>query len=73
MAFGNWTGLSSSHLTATRFDTESGTLQIEFKGGAVYEWYGVQEDSYTELTQAPSPGRFLNANIHGLYGVGHRV
>lgn len=73
MAFGDWADVNSSNLSAVRYDDENGTLQIRFKTGAVYEWYGVQQDQATGITSSDSPGKYLNANIHGIYGAGLKV
>lgn len=73
MAFGDWTDVSSSNLAAVRYDAEDGILQVEFKTGAVYEWYGVQADTAADLVTAVSPGKYLNSHIHGLFGAGRRV
>lgn len=74
MAFSDWeeTG-SSSHVDAMRFDPDSGTMQVRYQDGSVYEWFGVQEDTALGVISASSPGKYLNANISGLYGKGNKV
>ncbi len=73
MAFSDWIPVNSSNLDAVAFNADTGTLQVRFQNGAVYEWYGVQEDVATALAEAQSPGRYLNAYIVGQYGKGQRL
>lgn len=42
---------------------EAGTLEIEFKGGAIYQYKGVPEQVYKDLLEAPSKGKFFHENI----------
>ena len=39
------------------------TLKVTFHDGAVYEFFGVQPNSYKKLVQAPSPERFARRHI----------
>jgi molecular chaperone HscB len=39
------------------------TLKVTFHNGAVYEFFGVQQNSYKKLAQAPSPERFARRHI----------
>ncbi len=64
--------VQSSHLVAVGFDSDTGTLRVEFRGGAIYEWT-VDEEDYQALMDSPSPGRYLRYNIEQTYGAGVRV
>ena len=41
----------------------SRVLEIQFESGRVYQYYDVPEDIYTEMLNAPSKGKYFNANI----------
>ena len=57
----------SSMIESSTYDTDSKTLTIEFKGGASYEYYNVDEDTYNGLCSAPSTGKYFGSNIKGSY------
>ena len=57
----------SSTVKLTEYDIETQTLTIEFKNGNVYEYYKVAEETCTELLNADSIGKFLNAHIKGKF------
>lgn len=59
---------SSSIIEATTFDDVTGTLTIEFKSGAEYEYYNVNLDTYESLVAASSTGDFFIQHIKNLYG-----
>lgn len=39
------------------------TLKVTFHNGAVYEFFGVQQNNYKKFVQAPSPERFARRHI----------
>ena len=45
----------------------NGTLEIEFKSGRVYRYFGVSERTHSRLMDAPSKGAFFNAHIRNNY------
>lgn len=51
--------VSSSNVNSIGYDKDSSTLDVEFKGGAVYRYSGVPEDVYIGLRNAPSKGSYL--------------
>lgn len=60
--------VDSSMITRVDYDSNSGTLEIEFKnGGAVWQYYDVQESIYYELISASSIGKYFINNIKGQY------
>ncbi|MUG93853.1 KTSC domain-containing protein [Scytonema sp. UIC 10036] len=59
--------VSSSMADAVGYDPEEQVLQVEFHNGAVYQYYGVEADTWEELHEADSIGRFFNENIRGRY------
>jgi hypothetical protein len=42
---------------------EDTTLEVEFKNGQLYHYFGVSQELYQELLNAESVGKFLNTNI----------
>lgn len=57
----------SSNLVSVGYDPQSMTLEIEFQGGAVYQYFDVPESVYNELLGAPSVGKFFAAQVKGVY------
>jgi hypothetical protein len=55
----------SSTVKLTEYDIETQTLTVEFKNGNVYEYYKVADEVWTELSNADSIGKYLNAHIKG--------
>jgi len=43
------------------------TLEIEFRSGDVYRYFGVPEKTFRALIASSSKGRFFQANIDGVY------
>lgn len=60
--------VASSNIASIGYDAPSQTLEVEFQGGAIYQYYGVPENMYDQLMQAGSKGRFLNMYIKNAYG-----
>jgi hypothetical protein len=59
----NRTRVSSSHIVSIGYDSQSSTLEVEFKDGAVYQYYNVPQFEYRGLMSAPSHGEYFDANI----------
>jgi len=55
--------VSSSNIVSAGYDAGSETLEIEFKDGAVYQYYNVSLHLYDQFQSAPSKGQFFNAYI----------
>jgi hypothetical protein len=49
------------------FGFEISTLEIEFKSGAIWQYFDVPESIYYEMKAASSCGKFWHANIKGQY------
>ena len=63
----NRTPVTSSNVVAVGYDTDTLTLEVEFKDGAVYQYFDVSETVYRELLSASSIGQFMHANIRNTY------
>ncbi|MFC4221772.1 KTSC domain-containing protein [Flagellimonas marina] len=59
--------VSSSNLASIGYDADNEILEIEFKNGGVYQYFGVPEGVYDELMDAPSHGVYFSANIRNDY------
>ena len=42
-------------------------MEVEFTNGNVYQYFDVPQAVYEELMRAESAGRFLNAQVKGVY------
>ncbi len=59
--------VSSSNVAAIGYDEASGTLEIEFLDGSVYQYFDVPENIYAGLKSASSIGSYLASQIKGSY------
>lgn len=55
--------VESSAIASVGYDAASGTLELQFQGGAVYRYAGVPPQVVEALMAAESKGRFVNAHI----------
>lgn len=61
------TRVLSSNVCSIGYDCDSRILEIEFKGGSVYQYRGVPESIFTQLLNAASKGSFFHLNIKDSY------
>lgn len=59
--------VKSSNIQSAGYDPESGILEIEFKGGAVYQYFDVPERVYDAFMQASSAGSYFHRHIKNTY------
>lgn len=59
--------VSSSNLAEVGYDQPTQTLEVCFKSGRTYQYFGVPERVYEGLRSAGSPGGFLNSEVKGRY------
>ena len=55
--------IGSSSLESIGYDPASKTLEVEFAGGAVYQYLGVPEIELRKFLRARSRGAYLNRHI----------
>ena len=55
--------VSSTNIAAVGYDPATQTLEVEFHGGRVYQYYDVPKRIFDELMRAPSTGKFFSAYI----------
>jgi hypothetical protein len=61
------THVESSNIESIGYDSKSQTLEIEFLNGTIYQYFDVPEGVFGELMSADSHGKYLSANIKGVY------
>ena len=61
------TPVQSSNLLSVGYDSDTQTLEIEFRDGGIYQYYGVPEMVYRQLLTATSHGKFFHAHIRDVY------
>ena len=59
--------VESSMITSFGFDPSISTLEVEFKNGAVWQYFDFPESVYYEMKSASSCGKFFHASIKGQY------
>jgi hypothetical protein len=55
--------VASSTVLSAGYDAASETLEVEFKGGTVYQYYNVPDSVYQQFLESDSKGRFLHVYI----------
>jgi hypothetical protein len=59
--------VNSSCANAIGYDSDGQILQIEFHDGSVYQYSGVDEETWEDLYYSDSIGSFYNHEIKGQY------
>lgn len=59
--------VTSSNIVSIGYDAESEVLEIEFHGGAVYQYDSVPTEEYEGLMDAGSHGTYFHQHINGRY------
>jgi KTSC domain len=59
--------VSSSNVVSVGYDEATQTLEIEFKGGSVYQYYNVSSSVFEQFMQAPSKGQYVNAYLRNAF------
>lgn len=57
--------VTSSNIVSVGHDPEKDELHVEFRGGNVYIYSGVDADKHAAMMKADSVGGFFHANIKG--------
>ncbi|RAW00590.1 KTSC domain-containing protein [Pseudochryseolinea flava] len=58
--------VDSSMATSIGYDPESATLEIEFRSGEIWQYYGVQENVFYEM-KSVSIGKYFQLMIKNKY------
>ncbi len=59
--------LNSSNVVSAGYDDATSTLEIEFKNGGVYQYFGVPSAIYEDFKHANSHGGFFREQIRGVF------
>lgn len=59
--------VQSSHLSSVGFDTDSQTLEVEFRDGNVYQYFDVPEAVHLELMGSSSVGQYFSSNVRNSF------
>jgi hypothetical protein len=59
--------VDSTMMASVGYAARRRTLEIEFRTGEVYHYYGVSPDVFRALLEAPSKGRFFHGEIDGAF------
>lgn len=57
------TRVQSSNIASIGYDEQAGILEVEFRTGAVYQYYGVPKRVYVGLMNASSHGAYLTQYV----------
>jgi hypothetical protein len=57
----------STNIASVGYDPATETLEIEFRTGRMYTYYGVPPHMHEQLIGAASLGQFFNAHIRNVY------
>jgi len=63
----NRSPISSSNLVSVGYDENTRTLEVEFKGGSVYQYFDVPRTVLDELINSGSAGSYFASNIKNSY------
>jgi hypothetical protein len=59
--------VDSACITSASFVAETSVLQLEFRNGLSYEYFGVPADLFSALLASPSKGSFISRFIRGKF------
>ncbi len=59
--------VESTSLASVMFSADHNVLEIEFRNGLVYEYFGVPLALYQQLIAAPSKGALVNRFVRGRF------
>jgi hypothetical protein len=61
------TPVESSQLVSVGYDPATSTLEIEFKGGGIYQYFDVSPEVHKAFIEAESLGRYFGKEIRGKF------
>lgn len=59
--------IQSSSIASVGYEPDTQTLELEFQGRRVYQYFDVPEFVHQGLTTAASPGTYFSEHIRGRY------
>ncbi len=64
--------VESSTISAVGYDPASKVLEVAFKNGGDYSYFGVSSKTHAEMMSAPSVGKFFASNIRNHFSFSKR-
>lgn len=64
---GDRVNLNSSQIHSAEYDEDGQTMTVHFHSGGSYHYYGVPQEVFEGLRNAESAGKYLHANVKGVY------
>jgi len=61
------TAVESTTLSTVAYDDTRDLLQLEFRSGAIYQYFAVPAAVHADLLRAPSKGSYFNRIIRGRF------
>ena len=61
------TAVESTTLSTVTYDDTRDLLQLEFRSGAIYQYFAVPAAVHADLLRAPSKGSYFNRIIRGRF------
>ena len=59
--------VDSTAISSVGYDERSSVLEVEFEGGAVYDYFDVPPKIYQDLLKASSIGSFVSRQVRDQY------
>ena len=59
--------VESTNIRSVGYDAGNELLEIEFHGGATYEYYAVPSRTHTGLMEAHSKGKYFLSNVRNIF------
>jgi KTSC domain len=59
--------VQSRLLASMAYDSHQAVLQIQFRGGIVYQYFHVPLQTYQDLLQADSKGAYFNRHVRSVF------
>lgn len=59
--------VSSSNIVSVGYNAEQKILEVEFKGGKIYQYLGVPSQIYEEMMNSDSKGTYLHRHVRDRY------
>ena len=59
--------VDSTNIRSIGYEPETGTLEIEFLSGGIYQYFNVPQAVFEELMHAPSHGSYFHRHIKKQY------
>lgn len=55
--------VDSTNIQSVGYDASAATLEIEFRAGTIYQYFGVPAQVHSELMAARSKGSYFNKHV----------